>query len=186
MRSALIVYSTVDGHTLKICERIRQLLEGGGFAVTLVDVDVALGMDCGVYDRIVVGASIRYGKHRPSVYTFIARNRARLSQPSSAFFSVSAVARKPGKDTPERNPYFKLFVRRSGWSPPIAATFAGKIDYSRYTRVDRMVIRFIMWITHGPTDPDVAVEFTDWAAVEVFAARIAQSEAPPDRRQCSP
>lgn len=175
--SVLLAYSSVDGQTLKICQRIQRTLEDVGHTVTLATVDAALAMDVGAFDKIILGASIRYGKHRPAVYDFIARNRNWLARASSAFFSVSAVARKPGKDTPEHNPYYRMFVRRSRWSPAIAATFAGKIDYSRYARADRLVIRFIMWITHGPTDPDVAVEFTDWRAVDAFAQRIAESQA---------
>jgi menaquinone-dependent protoporphyrinogen oxidase len=51
--------------------------------------------------------------------------------------------------------------------------FAGKLDYPRYGLVDRMVIRLIMLITHGPTDTSTVVEFTDWQRVEAFARRIA-------------
>jgi menaquinone-dependent protoporphyrinogen oxidase len=168
----LLVFSTVDGQTLKICQRIQQLLESRDHQVTLVSVEEALGMDCGTFDKIVIGASVRYGKHRPSVYNFIATHRAVLERVPCAFFSVSAVARKEGKDTPAGNPYFKKFARISNWSPPLGAAFAGKIDYSRYELLDRLMIRFIMWVTRGPTDPRVAVEFTDWGAVDAFAERV--------------
>lgn len=172
MPSTLIVFSTVDGHTLKICRRIQQLLEGRSHEVTLVAVDDALRMDCSKFDKVVLGASIRYGKHRPSLYQFVAKNREHLGRIPSAFFSVSAVARKPGKDTPDRNPYFKKFTRLSGWSPPVVATFGGKIDYSKYPLLDRLIIQFIMWITRGPTDRQVVVEFTDWDAVDAFAEQV--------------
>ena len=51
--------------------------------------------------------------------------------------------------------------------------FAGKIDYPRYGFVDKQMIRLIMWITKGPTDPTLTVEFTDWDSVDEFARRIA-------------
>ncbi len=175
MPSTLIACSTVDGHTLKICQRIKRLLEERAHDVTLVAVDDALLMDCSQFDKIILGASIRYGKHRPSVYEFVAQNREHLARAPSAFFSVSALARKPGKDTPERNAYFKTFKRLSGWSPPVAATFAGKIDYLKYRTLDRLVIQFIMWITRGPTDRQVVVEFTDWGAVDAFAKQVSSS-----------
>jgi menaquinone-dependent protoporphyrinogen oxidase len=35
------------------------------------------------------------------------------------------------------------------------------------------MIRFIMWLTKGPTDPATVVEFTDWARVDAFARRVA-------------
>jgi len=168
----LIVYSTVDGHTLTICQRIRQSLEGHGHRITLISVEDALELDCSRFDLIVIGASIRYGKHRPSLYDFIARHHAVLTCTPSAFFSVSAVARKAGKDTPAGNAYFRKFVRQANWPPHLAATFAGKIEYSKYRFIDRQMIRFIMWMTNGPTALDAVVEFTDWNAVDAFALQI--------------
>jgi len=97
-----------------------------------------------------------------------------LDRRPSAFFSVNVVARKPGKDTPETNPYVKAFRRKTTWTPTALAVFAGRIDYPRYDWVDRQVIRFIMWLTRGPTDPAATVEFTDWQAVDLFAQQIAR------------
>jgi len=172
MARILIAFSTVDGHTLKICERIGRLLEDRGHTVTLVEIGEALALDCAAFDKVVVGASIRYGKHRRTVYDFIERHLHSLQRMPGAFFSVNVVARKPGKDTPEGNPYVKTFRRRSRWSPAELAVFAGKIEYSRYAPVDRLMIRFIMWLTKGPTDPRASVEFTNWSAVDSFAARV--------------
>jgi menaquinone-dependent protoporphyrinogen oxidase len=55
------------------------------------------------------------------------------------------------------------------------AVFAGKIDYQRYGFFDRQMIRLIMWLTKGPTDPMACVEFTDWSDVERFAQRVGAS-----------
>ena len=172
MISVLLAYSTVDGHTLAVANRIRSVLESSGHAVTLMPVEQALSVDCTAFDKVLLGASIRYGKHRDSVYDFVARNRQALSSVPSAFFSVSAVARKKGKDVPDGNPYFRKFTRRSGWNPQLGAAFAGKIDYPKYGVADRLVIQLIMWITKGPTDPNASVDFTDWEQVTEFAARF--------------
>lgn len=169
----LIVHSTVDGHTLTICRHIQRRLEALGHAVVLQSVDEALPVGCAGYDRVLVGASIRYGHHRPAVHAFVERHRDALGGGRAAFFSVCAVARKPGKDTPEGNPYLRKFLQRSGWRPALAVAFGGRIDYARYGPLDRTMIRFIMWLTHGPTDPGSAVEFTDWPAVDRFADRFA-------------
>jgi menaquinone-dependent protoporphyrinogen oxidase len=107
------------------------------------------------------------------VHAFVERHRARLARRPSAFFSVNLVARKPGKDTAASNPYVRAFLRRTAWMPTEQAVFAGRVDYPRYRFVDRQVIRFIMWLTDGPTDPGVRIEYTDWAAVDAFARRIA-------------
>lgn len=174
MIRTLIAYSTVDGHTLKICNRLKLLLEQAGHAVELLEIGKASNFDSAAFDQIVIGASIRYGKHRPEVYRFIEANRDALEGKPSAFFSVNIVARKAGKNTPESNPYVKAFRRKTTWVPREVGVFAGKLDYPSYGVMDRQVIRFIMWLTKGPTDPTACVEFTDWQAVEKFANRVAE------------
>jgi menaquinone-dependent protoporphyrinogen oxidase len=52
------------------------------------------------------------------------------------------------------------------------AVFAGKINYPSYGFMDRLMIRLIMWMTKGPTDPQAVVEFTDWKQVEEFGRLI--------------
>jgi menaquinone-dependent protoporphyrinogen oxidase len=126
------------------------------------------------FDKIVIGASIRYGKHRPAVYDIIRRNQATLESMPSAFFSVNVVARKPEKNRPESNPYLQKFLKQISWQPRKLAVFAGKINYPIYTFWDRQIIRLIMWMTGGPTDPEAVVEFTDWNKVDDFGRLIAE------------
>lgn len=140
--------------------------------MTLFEIGDGKTCDLAPFDTIVIGASIRYGKHRPDVYRFIESKRAALDGKPSAFFSVNVVARKVGKDRPESNPYLQTFRRKTTWAPREVGVFAGKIDYPRYRFIDRQVIRLIMWLTNGPTDPKGCTDFTDWHAVEGFAQRI--------------
>ena len=174
MASILIVYSTTDGHTLRICDRLRGIVEAQGHYVTLVPVADAAGADLESCDKIVVGASIRYGRHRPEVVAFIERNAQALNRKVSAFFSVNIVARKPAKNQPHTNPYVRKFLRKIAWRPREVGVFAGKLDYPRYGFVDRTVIRFIMLLTGGPTDPTAVVEFTNWSQVDAFGSLIAR------------
>ncbi len=51
--------------------------------------------------------------------------------------------------------------------------FAGSLDYQRYSFADRNIIRFIMWMTKGPTNPNTNAEFTDWNEVDRFAEHVA-------------
>jgi menaquinone-dependent protoporphyrinogen oxidase len=173
MPRTLIACSTVDGHTLTICERIKAALERAGHDCTLALLGPAALPEVEGFDAVVVGASIRYGKHRPEVAEFLRRNRARLEGGRCAFFSVNVVARKAGKDTPEGNQYVQELLREIGWRPALLGVFAGKIDYRRYGFMDRNVIRFIMLLTDGPTDPKACVDFTHWPGVDAFAGRVA-------------
>lgn len=174
MSSVLLTYSTTDGHTGRICERLRQVIEQRGHRVSVVLLAQADALDLVAFDSIVIGASIRYGRHQPQVAQFIARHRALLERKTNAFFTVNIVARKPNKNRPENNPYLLKFLRQISWQPKLLGVFAGKLDYPRYRFVDRMMIRFIMLITDGPTDPTTVVEFTDWKEVEAFGQRISE------------
>jgi len=89
---------------------------------------------------------------------------------------VNVVARKPEKNTPESNPYLQKFLKQISWQPRYMAVFAGKINYPIYSFWDRQAIRFIMWMTKGPTDPTTVVDFTDWDKVEEFGRLIASLE----------
>jgi menaquinone-dependent protoporphyrinogen oxidase len=174
MAEILILYSTTDGHTLKICRHLEQVIARESHRVTLKSVDDDPGVDITPFDKVVVGARIRYGKHSPQVYQFVRTHRQALDARPNAFFTVNVVARKPGKNSPETNPYLRKFLRLSGWRPKLLGVFAGRIHYARYRFWDRQVIRFIMWLTKGPTDPSTDADFTDWAQVEAFGRRIAQ------------
>ena len=173
MSRILFLYSTVDGHTLKICRRLQQVVEGAGHQAALEVLEDHADIDLAAFDKVVVGASIRYGKHRPQVAEFMRAQRRMLEAKPSAFFSVNIVARKPDKNTPETNPYVRKLLRQIGWRPALVAVFAGKLDYPRYGFWDRQVIRFIMLLTRGPTDPRAVVEFTDWSKVDAFGRGVA-------------
>lgn len=172
MASILLLHSSVYGHTQRICERMRAKLASLGDRVEVAPI-AGGAVDPGQYDAILIGASIRNGKHNPAVMDFIQRHKALLDDKPSGFFSVNLVARKPQKNTPQTNPYTRAFVAKSPWQPRLLGVFGGDLDYQRYSSFDRNVIRFIMWLTKGPTDPQTKAEYTDWQEVERFAERFA-------------
>ena len=174
MKKILIVYSTTDGHTRHISEYLQQILMPLGHTTVVLPLDQADGLDLSAFDTIVIGASIRYGKHQPQVSQFIQRHQSLLERKANAFFSVNIVARKPEKSQPDTNPYLRKFLREISWRPKLAAVFAGKLDYPRYRFFDRLMIRLIMWMTHGPTDPKAVIEFTDWLQVAAFGRQIGE------------
>lgn len=172
MANILIIYSTTDGQTLRICQRLQQVIEQQSHQVRLLPIQEWPETDLSTFDKIVIGASIRYGKHGPLVPEFVRRNEQLLDSKPNAFFSVNVVARKPEKSQPDTNPYLLKFLKQISWKPKQLAVFAGKIDYPKYSFLDRLVIRFIMWMTKGPTKRDAVVEFTDWHQVEAFGRLI--------------
>ena len=171
MSSFLIIYSSTDGHTKIICERIKNFLNNENLA-KLFSIEDVKKVDLSRFEKIIIGASIRYGKHSKELYNFIKSNKNILNQKKSAFFSVNVVARKPEKNTAETNPYINKFLKISKWKPNKIGVFAGKVDYPNYNFFDKYIIKFIMFITNGPTDTSQSYEFTDWSKVDDFSKEL--------------
>ena len=172
MKTALI-YATTDGHTHKISKRIREVLRNEEQPVELINIEDFDG-DLSEYDRIVLGASIRYGVHDKKIIDLINTRQKELESKRTAFFSVNLVARKPEKSSPETNPYVVKFFKKISWRPDLAETFAGMLEYPRYSFFDRTMIRLIMWMTKGPTDPNMVKEYTNWDKVEAFGKQLSR------------
>ena len=171
MQNILLLYSSTDGQTKLICQRIQEKSKKKDL-FKLVNIDDVEKENIDHYNQVIIGASIRYGKHSNDLYRFIKSNRKTLEQKKTAFFSVNVVARKSEKNSPETNPYIKKFLKISNWKPNKIAVFAGKVDYPNYNVFDKYIIKLIMFITKGPTDTSQSYEFTDWSKVDSFAKDI--------------
>lgn len=176
MANILLLYSTAYGLSKQICERIQAGLRKRGQQAEVAPL-VGYDADPAAFDAIVIGASIKHGKHHPSVLEFIRANKALLEAKPSALFSVNLLARKPARNTPQTNPYLRRLLAQSPWRPKLAAVFAGELDYSRYGPVDKYMMRLVMWINKGPTDFATRKQFTNWDDVERFAGQVAELAA---------
>ncbi|WP_298285203.1 menaquinone-dependent protoporphyrinogen IX dehydrogenase [uncultured Lutibacter sp.] len=167
-----IIYATVDGHTLKICNELVKTIEEKGKKVDLFTIDT-FNKNISDFDKLIIGSSIRYGVHHEKIIEFINKNKPQLDTIKTAFFSVNLVARKPEKNTAETNPYVIKFFKNITWKPTIVEVFAGMLDYKKYKTFDRIMIQFIMWMTKGPTDKNTKIEYTNWKKVKQFGERLA-------------
>lgn len=167
----LIIYHSTDGQTLKICKALKDQLQQQNQEVTLFSID-DFNKNLSNYDKIVIGASIRYGVHHKKVINFINTHKKELDTLKTSFFSVNLVARKPDKNTPETNPYVVKFFKNINWKPTMVEVFAGKLDYKKYPFFDKIMIQFIMWLTKGPTNSNTEIEYTNWEKVKTFGEQI--------------
>ena len=84
MAKALFLYSSREGQTKKILHYIDEQLPD--FECELVDLHNVETIDFSQYDRVLIGASIRYGHLNKKLYQFIERNLNQLEQNKVAFF----------------------------------------------------------------------------------------------------
>lgn len=172
MMKALILFSSREGQTRNIADYIANQLKGRQ-ACEVVDIQDSTAVDWSKYDRVLIGASIHYGRFHPAVTRFIKQNLAQMKERTNGFFSVNLTARKPEKRTPQTNGYTRKFLLQSPWKPDCCAVFAGALRYPHYGFFDRLMIRLIMQMTGGETDTRKEVEYTDWDQVSRFADEFA-------------
>lgn len=170
---ALILFSSRDGQTREIASYIANEIKGQQ-ACDVINILHAGAVDWTQYDRVLIGASIRYGNFHPAVAKFVKANLNELQQRTTGFFSVNLTARKPEKRSPQTNAYTRKFLQHSPWQPECCAVFAGALRYPRYRWFDRVMIQLIMRMTGGETDSSKEVEYTDWHQVERFAREFVQ------------
>lgn len=176
MKNILIVYYSRTGHTARMVRTIKTNLEELGNQVTVMPVAEALreGVEWDNYDFVLCGFPVVYGTYHPHVFEFVRNNCTQLDKKPNAMFNVTVVARTPFKATVEGNRYMQNFLNRSPWRPKDLKCFAGKIDYPNLNLFDRTCIQLIMKITHGPTDPSVCIDYTDWDEVKAYAKHISE------------
>jgi menaquinone-dependent protoporphyrinogen oxidase len=173
----LILFSTRDGQTREIASYLASELKERGIDADVINLHRTEEPAWENYDRVVIGASIRYGHYHSTFLEFVKKHAARLNAMPSAFYSVNLVARKPEKRTPQTNVYARKFLTNSEWRPDRCAVIAGALLYPRYRWYDRLMIGLIMKMSGGETDTRKEVIYTDWPQVASFAGEIAQLTA---------
>ncbi len=166
MANTLMLYSSREGQTLKVLNRIKQMVDG---ECDLVDIHKSPEPDFSAYDKILVGASIRYGNFHKSLIPFLDKYKAQIDEKPNAFFLICLTARKPEKSSPATSRYMIKFDQMCSWHPRLKGVFAGALLYSRYNWWQTLIIQLIMKITGGSTDKSKDIEFTDWQKVDTFA-----------------
>lgn len=88
---------------------------------------VQQSLNLSAYNKVLVGASIRYGYFNKALDKFITRHLVQLNSMPSAFFGVNLTARKAEKNTPETNAYMRKFLDKTPWKPTLTGVFAGAL-----------------------------------------------------------
>jgi menaquinone-dependent protoporphyrinogen oxidase len=171
----LVLYASTHGHTRAIAERIGTQLVAHELAPNVRDVreygDVA---DLRKYDGVIVGASVHGGHHQNEMLTWLGRHHTRLSAMPSAFFSVSLTA---ADDTDEARQTVRERIDdvldATGWTPRLTIAFAGALQFEEYNLPTRVLMRLIARRHDPHVDVHQDTDYTDWAAVDAFAASFA-------------
>lgn len=177
MRSVPVFYATTEGQTRRIAERIATDLQARGFHSTAIDVTSAAAaqLDWSNVRGVVLGASLHAGRHQSAAVKFVKAFRERLNAYPSAFFSVSlSAASANAEEVATATRLAQTLPEQAGWHPSSVVCFPGRLAYSQYGWLTRLVMRRIARKEGGPTDTRHDHELTDWDAVARFATRMAE------------
>jgi menaquinone-dependent protoporphyrinogen oxidase len=181
-RRILIVYASHYGQTAKVAQFVAERLVSMGATVRLSSVgDFPRLIAPGLYDGVIIGASINYGKHQRSIRRFARANRDELQRLPSAFYSVSGAACSPDEaPRATARQYIADFVRETGWQPAITESVAGAMAYTKYAPPVRWLLKVISRKEGGPADTTRDYEYTDWEQVRRFADRFSEAQCVPE------
>lgn len=170
----LAIFGSDYGQAETVARRIAATLERHGHEVTVERGDrLPRGFAPDGYEGVLVVGSVHVGRYHAYLREFVARHAARLGRMPSAFVSISGAL-------PESDPawraaamgYVQRFLASTGWTPSRTAVFAGALRYPRYDVVTRFIMKLLSRRIGAPTDTLREFEFTDWAAVDRFAAEL--------------
>ncbi|QDT02123.1 Protoporphyrinogen IX dehydrogenase [menaquinone] [Rubripirellula lacrimiformis] len=173
---AIIIYATCEGQTERIAHRIAKTLTQHGVPTDTFDVarnDVyPLAVES--YDAVVLGSSLHFAEHDPRIAWCIGENRQRLTEIPTAFFSVSlGIVSEHYKDRAEVQMLADQFLQEAEFEPSLRACFAGSLRYSKYGWFKKRLMHWIADKSGRQTEMDRDYEFTNWDAVDTFAADFA-------------
>lgn len=174
MPRILVLYSTHEGQTRRIAERMGAVMARAGHEVHVRPADpISTRGLVDAHDAVVIGAAIRYGHHDRALEKMVRERLPAIAARPNAFFSVCLSAGGPGAKPVEARGYLDDFRRATGWEPHAIASFAGALLYTRYNPFLRLLMRMIVGFAGGETDTSRDYEYTDWLAVERFASEFA-------------
>jgi menaquinone-dependent protoporphyrinogen oxidase len=173
-----ILYATRDGHTGKIAERIAEVLRTNGHRVevSLCPRRGAADLDLARLDGLILGSSVRGGRHHAEIARFIREHRESFVLLETAFFSVGLALTTPKGRSQAQSCVDKLCAD-THWRPGRVELFAGALAWTHYGRFQRWFMKRIVKNMGLDTDTSRDQEYTDWNTVGAFARSFGRSMA---------
>ena len=168
----LLCYHSKEGQTAKVARRIAEVLRARGCEVVsaLAEDDPAASG----FDGVVMGDSIHAGQHSREMHDWVRQHAEYLRLRPVALFQVSLTS--AGDDEASVALAVQMvhdLIDGPNIEPDVVGMFAGALVYTKYGWLKRTVMRRIAAGQGADTDTKIDHEYTDWDAVEHFAADAA-------------
>jgi menaquinone-dependent protoporphyrinogen oxidase len=170
-----VFFATSEGQTRRIAQRLAAVLCALGHDSRAIDVasPQVEQVDWSSVRAAIVGASIHMQRHQSKARRFVVRHAAALNRIPSGFVSVSLSAASLNPE--ERAAAFRLaesFPASFAWKPAMVLSVAGRLAYTQYGFITRLLMKRIAHKEGAPTDTSRDYEFTDWEKVDIFGRAL--------------
>jgi menaquinone-dependent protoporphyrinogen oxidase len=156
----LITYATRAGSTIEVATAIGETLAKRGFSVEVKSAKEKPQVDG--YQAVLVGSAIRMGSWLPEAVEFVKNNQVKLNRIPTALFTVHML--NTGEDDASRAARLAyLDTVRPLLKPVDEAYFAGKMDFSRLSFLDRFIAGMVK---------AVEADQRDWNKIRNWAPAI--------------
>jgi len=160
MNKILVAYASKCGSTGEVAQAIGQALCAHGATVDVRRVE-EVG-DVTGYDAFVVGSAIRMGAWLPQAKSFVEANAAHLRTAPTAFFTVHMLNLDDSEESKSARAAY-VAPMHAILTPQAEAFFAGKLDMSKMSFLDRMISKMMK----------AKDEYKrDWNAIAAWAGQI--------------
>ena len=167
----LLAYHSGEGQTTKVAERIASGLREGDVTVEVAVAEDAPSPDG--FDGVVVGDSIHAGRHSRQLTRYLTSHAGELNEKPLALFQVSLTSASGDEQhTATAHELVQGLIDAAGVEPDIVGLFAGALRYTQYGWLKRRIMRKIAAGEGGDVDTSHDYEYTDWDAVDQFAADV--------------
>jgi menaquinone-dependent protoporphyrinogen oxidase len=180
MADILVLYGTTHGQTARIARYIGELLRNERHNVDVVDAKNR--PKPGLYDGVIVAASVHASGYQRAVRRWVRRHAKELNPKPTALVSVClGVLQHDPAVQREVAAIPKRFADARSWHPLMTKVLAGALPYTRYNVFTRWIMRRIVARAGGDVDTSRDYEYTDWADVRAFVRSFSQLVTNPRR-----
>jgi menaquinone-dependent protoporphyrinogen oxidase len=156
----LIAYASRCGSTGEVAEAIGRALCTAGTAVDVRQVKDVI--DVSAYSAVIVGSAVYRFNLLPEAAEFVSANREALSHVPVAYFVVCGTLQE---DTPEKRQKAAAYLTPlcKMVQPVDEGLFAGRIDYSKVSLLEQLIVRVL-----GSNEGD----WRDWDAIQAWSTEL--------------
>ena len=160
MNKILVTYATRAGSTGEVAEAIGETLNASGATVDVRPVKKLAGLQG--YDAVVVGSAIRIGQWLPEAVQCVKTHRATVKTIPTAYFVVCGSLRQDTSEVRDEvraclDPVCQIL------EPQSLGLFAGKMDYSKLSWLDRTIAKAVK---------SVEGDWRDWEGIGAWAKEL--------------